>query len=106
MGEIGLPAFVGLVGLEPAVGAFGPLLRFGVIRPAAVRTRRIVENAGGRRPSCCSRAAIETGPWSSPAACSSPRSVQIRCRSSSVAARELLWGRQDRASTASQPQVW
>ena len=29
VGEVGLPAFVGLVGLESAVGAFGPLLRFG-----------------------------------------------------------------------------
>ena len=41
MSEVGLPEFVGLLGGEPDVGGFGPLLRVGVISPAACRCRWI-----------------------------------------------------------------
>ncbi len=50
MGEVGLPAFVGLCGCEASVGGPWPLAGFGVISPALCRIRLIVdvEGAGGR----------------------------------------------------------
>ena len=46
MGEVGLPAFVGLVGFEPPVGALRPLLRFGCDQPGC---HQDPTDRGGRR---------------------------------------------------------
>ena len=106
VGEVRLPALVGLVGLESPIGAFGPLLRFRGDQPGG--DENTADGGESRWPESFllqpgrnrDRAVVQS------AACSSQRSVQIRSRSAAVTARELLCGRRDRGSTASQPRVW
>ena len=46
MGDVELPALVGLLGLEADVAAFGAFVRLGVTKPRAERIRQIVDTAG------------------------------------------------------------
>lgn len=68
VGGIGLPAFVGLVGLRPDVGALGPLARLGMTNPRRTRIRQIVDAAGrvsSSRPRCQAMVcAPASSPWS------------------------------------------
>ena len=62
VGEVGLPALVGLVGFEPPIGALGRFLGSAVISPAATKIRRIVEVDGAGSCSCSRCQPIVCGP--------------------------------------------
>jgi hypothetical protein len=103
VGEVGLPALVGLGGLEAPAGGAGPLRGSGVTWAAACRTRRIVAVDGTCSPACSRCQAIVTGPASQPAAVSSSRVLTMNSRTLSSVACGLLSGLRDRGSTASRP---
>jgi hypothetical protein len=61
VGEVRLPAFVGLVGLEAPIGACGSLLRLRADQPGSRQDAADRRSRRWPKPSCCKRAAIETG---------------------------------------------
>ena len=81
----------------------GRLLGSGAISCASSRMRRMVETAGAAVPSRSSRATIDAGPASQPAAVSSRRSATTRSRTESVARFGFERGRLERGSSASRP---
>ena len=52
VGDVELPPFVRLLGLEPYVAAFRCLCGWGATKPRAVSSRQIVETAGVRPWRC------------------------------------------------------
>ena len=104
VGEVGLPALVRQVRLEPQVGALGSLARLrsdqpvrgsGSARSSSPTARAVPGAAGGR--------ASVWGPASRPAAVSSCLRATIRATVSSPVAFGFDLGRVDFFSTASQP---
>ena len=103
VGEVGLPAFVGLVGFEAVQGGFGRFFGSGLIMPAVCRMRRIVEGEGGCSPSRCRCQAMVTEPASRPAAVRLARRAWIRAVVAVPVARRVLFGRRERGSSDSLP---
>jgi hypothetical protein len=103
VGEVGLPALVGHVGLEAHVGRARSLLRLGVTSPSRTRIRLIVAVATSSFWNCERCHAIVFGPASKPR---SPRSCRISTMPSmtscGVADGESL-GRRDLGSNAASP---
>jgi hypothetical protein len=109
VGDVGLPAFVGLRSGEPVPGALRPLL-CGVTKPRRVKTRQIVETAGtgvrdvevfdlGVRPAARVRWVwMVSAPASRPCLDSSLRSRRIWSSTAAGTAFGLLCGRRDRGS--------
>ena len=104
VGDVGLPAFVGLVGAERAPRRVGPFLRLRVTNPRRDKIRQIVEVAGtGSTPTVARCAAIVSAPASRPRFVRVLRSRTTWSSISRLTARGLPWGRRERGQYAASP---
>ena len=103
VGEVGLPALIGLFGGEADVGGLGAFLRVGVMRLAAARWRWMVLTAMVMPWWCCRCQAMVCGPWSRPLPASSARRPTMRSTVEVGSRPGLDRGRRERGSKAASP---
>ena len=105
VGEVGLPALVGLLGGEPDAGRLRPLRGVGGDQPAG--QVRLTVAAETRTWWWCSRCqAMVCGPASRPCPARSLRSPTISSAVSGAIAFGEVLGRRDRGSNAASPSAW
>jgi hypothetical protein len=106
VGEVGLPAFVGLIGFEPDQRRLRFLAGCGVTNPRRVSTRQIVETEGAV-PCLRSRChAIVTAPASHPCSDSSLRNRTMRSSTFRLVCRRLDRGALERGASPASPSCW
>jgi hypothetical protein len=103
VGEVGLPAFIGLFGGKAGEGVLGSALACGAMRPVAARWRRML-GADTTNPWWnCKCQAMMWEPWSSPLPDSSRRRPMIRSMVACGSQAGLLCGRRERGWNAASP---
>jgi hypothetical protein len=106
VGEVGLPALVGLLGGEANAGDLGRFAASGVTRPWRARVRLTVAAETRIRWWCSRCQQMVCGPASRPCPARSLRSPAISSTVPGLIADGEALGRRDRGSNAASPSAW